>query len=183
MKNVLVFVVAALVVLALNASAGERVVCRLFFTDGGVTAQSSATPVAAVTDDGRYCPAELLQSDSSLVNPVDGGTLLPDGGTPGCPYCNWGSATSIAIQCDNPVYVTDVPSSTGSGKTVFNGFAQRAVRAATSADELIDFDINPDSYRWDFRSTQTGVSNNVSIKPVSSSSNTCRLMSIQRNTP
>jgi hypothetical protein len=179
MKHALVVIAALAVVLAFNASAGERVVCRLFFTDGGVTAQSTATPTAATTDDGRLCPSNLLQSDSSLINPADGGTLLPDGGTPGCPYCNWGSATSIAIQCDNPVYVSDVPS----GTTTFNGFTRRTVRAATSADEVIDFDVNPDPYRWDFRSSQTGVINNLSVKPVSSASNTCRFSTIQRNTP
>ena len=180
MKTFLAVLAAlVLVVFALPASAGERVVCRLFFTDGGVTAQSTATPTAATTDDARLCPANLLQTDSSLVNPLDGGTLLPDGGTPGCPYCNWGSMTSVAIQCDNPVYVSDTPT----GLTTFNGFTRRTVRAATSADEVIDFDANPDAYRWDWRGTQTNVANSLSIKPVSSSSNTCRLSSIQRSTP
>jgi hypothetical protein len=167
------------VAMSLPADAGERVVCRLFFTDGGVTAQSTATPNAATTDDGRLCPSYLLQSDSTLINPQDGGTLLPDGGTPGCPYCNWGSATSIAMQCDNPVYVDDVPS----GVDTFNGYTRRTIRAATSADEVIDFDVNPDPYRWDWRSSQTNVINNLSVKPVSSSSNVCRFSTIQRNNP
>lgn len=179
MRTALVVLALAALFTAPLAFGGERVVCRLFFTDGGVTAQSTATPNAATTDDGRACPANLLQSDGSLINPVDGGTLLPDGGTPGCPYCNWGNATSIAIQCDNPIYVSDVPT----GVSSFNGYTRRTVRAATSADEVIDFDINPDPYRWDFRSSQTGVINNVSVKPLSASSNVCRFSTIQRNTP
>jgi hypothetical protein len=179
MKNTLVLLAALAVMAPFASFGGERVVCRLFFTDGGVTAQSTATPNAATTDDARLCPAALLQSDSTLINPLDGGTLLPDGGTPGCPYCNWGSATSIAMQCDNPVYVSDTPT----GVATFNGYTRRTVRAATSADEVIDYDINPDPYRWDWRSSQTNVINNLSVKPVSSSSNVCRFSTIQRNNP
>lgn len=170
----------AVVFTASSVLAGERVVCRLFFTDGGVTAQSTLTPTAATTDDDRDCPANVLQSDGTLVNPTDGGTELPDGGTPGCPYCNWGGVRSIAIQCDNPVYVSDLP--TGVVSTS-GGFAQRAVRAATSADEVIDFDVNPDPYRWDFRSPSTTASSNLSVKPVSASSNVCRFSTIERHVP
>lgn len=179
MKNLLVVVAVLAVVAASSVSAGERVVCRLFFTDGGVTAQSTATPTATTTDDARGCPANLLQTDGTLINPLDAGVLLPDGGTPGCPYCNWGGATSIAMQCDNPVYVSDLPT----GYSTLNGYTRRTVRAATSADEVIDFDVNPDPYRWDWRSTQTNVSNNLSVKPVSTASNVCRFSSIERHTP
>ena len=161
---------AALVAVSLvgaYALAGERVVCVIAMpTDGG--AAGTASQISAVG-----CPSNVLQSDGGYLA-ADGGQYLPDGGLAGCNACAFKGARSIAIQCDNPVYYSE----RWDGGT--NAWGERTVMPATSSDMLIDFDINPDPYRVDFRSTGN---QNVSVKSVSTSANNCRFGTIQRNTP
>ena len=161
--------------------AGERTVCALYFTDAGLTAQSSNTSLALTTLHGKACPADRLQTDGGILA-WDGGYYLTlangqpgDGGVAGCPQCNWGNVRAVALQCDNPVYVSEKPSGT------VDNWGQANVTAATSLDPLIDFDINPDPYRIDFRGA--GKVNHISVKPVGTSSNTCKLSTINRNVP
>ncbi len=161
---------AALVAVSLvgaYALAGERVVCAITMpTDGG--SASTAAQISAVG-----CPSNVLQSDGGYLA-GDGGQYLPDGGLAGCNACALKGARSISLQCDNPVYYSE----RWDGGT--NAWGEKGVTAATSSDILVDFDINPDPYRIDFRGTGN---QNISVKSVSTSANVCRVGTIQRNTP
>lgn len=197
MKNALVFVVAGLMILAFSAFGGERPVCVVWLDDGGIVARSTApspleTPaglrssgLALATLDGFACPTERLQYDGGILSSDGGFTLTnaagqldTDGGVAGCPRCDFRGATSLVMQCKDPVYYSE---KWDGGVDRWN---QRGVVPATTNDVLVDFDINPDGYRIDFRGSKAGMNNHISVKPVSASaSNVCTFSTIYRNTP
>lgn len=181
------------------ALAGERVVCKVWLDDGGVVARStaitqgdalSARPdtvgLAYSTLDGLACPANRLQPDGGIFA-WDGGLDLTtavgvaaDGGVAGCPFCDFRGATSLVLQCKDPVYYSE---KWDGGVDRWN---QRGVIPATSNDILIDFDVNPDGYRIDLRgATSYGIQNqHISVKPVSASAtNMCTFSTIKRASP
>ena len=199
MKNYLFAVVilgVSAVLLATDAHAGERVVCKIWLDDGGVVARSTApTPgdlllarpdtasLAYSTLDGVACPAIRLQTDGGIISSDGGltltnaaGTANSDGGYAGCPFCDLRGATSVVLQCAAPVYYSEK----WDGGT--DNWNQRGVMPATANDVKIDFSANPDGYRIDFRGN--GATNNLSIKPVTASaSNFCTLSTISRKSP
>lgn len=124
--------------------------------------------ITMVTDGGTVSTAEQI---------ADGGcTLLADGGIDSCtalPDCDWGTARSLSLQCDNPVYYTAVPN----GRT--NSLNQKTTNTVTTSDILVDFDINPDPYRIDLRNQ----SQHLSLKSVSTSANTCKVGTVYRLEP
>lgn len=198
MKNILV-VIAALVFCSIPlAFAGERVVCKVWLDDGGVVARSTAPNTADLigvrpdtvglgyaTLDGVSCPATRLQTDGGIFSSDGGltltnaaGTLNTDGGVAGCPSCDFRGATSLVLQCKDPVYYSE---KWDGGVDKWN---QRGVVPATSNDVLVDFDINPDGYRIDFRGGANGQNNHLSVKPVSASAtNFCTFSTISRKSP
>jgi len=182
MKKILVTCAVLAVFLVSVAQAGERTVCLLWIDDGGVVPRSSADTLAAWTLDGKRCPDDRLQPDGGILS-ADGGLLMTDvsgnptdGGVAGCMFCDFGSARSITLQCNDPVYVSE------QWDGGVDRWHQRGVKPALSSDTLIDFDINPDPYRIDFRGG--GKTNHISVKPVAASaSNFCRISTINRNVP
>ncbi len=184
MKKILAFGALLVgVLMVTSAHAGERTVCILWLDDGGVVPRPSAEMHTGATKDGIICPANRLQYDGG-VTASDGGIYLTDvlgqvstdGGVAGCPFCDLRGARSIALQCNDPVYVSE---QWDGGVDQWN---QRGVHAATSYDTLVDFDINPDPFRIDFRGG--GATNHISVKPVAASAtNFCRISTISRNVP
>ncbi len=182
--------------LAPRAQAGERVVCTLLLNDGGVAARSTSpvpsellgAPETAnlgyTTQDGLACPTNRLQPDGGILA-WDGGFDLTqangqaaDGGVAGCPICDFRGATSIVMQCAAPVYYSE------KWDGGVDRWGQRGVVAATTRDEKVDYTINPDGYRIDFRGTAAGKNNHISVKPVSASAtNFCTFATIERKTP
>jgi hypothetical protein len=157
----------AVLALSFHALAGERVVCAITLpTDGGVA--STADQIGSTG-----CSSSVLQSDGGVLG-TDGGYVLPDGGLSGCNACALKGARSIALQCDNPVNYSE----RWDGGA--NAWGEKGVTPATTSDMLIDFDINPDPYRIDFRGTGN---QNISIRSVSVSANVCRVGIIQRHAP
>lgn len=201
MKTALYVVIcfsAALGLLSLPASAGERVVCKLWLDDGGIAARSTApspaeTPysvaavgLASTTLDGFACATNRLQPDGGIL-PWDGGTALlltsadgtnGDGGVAGCPACDFRGATTLVMQCRDPVYYSE---KWDGGVDRWN---QRGVVSATANDELVDFDVNPDGYRIDFRPGGFSGNNHISVKPVTASAtNFCTFATVSRKIP
>ena len=199
MKKLLAVAVTALLCAVPFAHAGERVVCKIWMDDGGVVARSTAptpTDLLAYRPDtaglgystlvGYSCPAIKLQTDGGIVA-WDAGTgfemtnaagQATDGGVAGCPLCDFRGATSVVLQCKDPVYYSE---KWDGGVDKWN---QRGVTPATSNDVLVDFDMNPDGYRIDFRSSGGASNNHLSIKPVSASAtNFCTISTIYRKTP
>ena len=171
-----------------KAVAGERAVCVVYLNDGGLTAQSTGDVIAVSTLDGTACPSERLQPDGGYLA-WDGGYNLTlangqpaDGGLAGCNQCDFKGATSISMQCSDPVYYSE---KWDGGVNNRRQHTERGVVPATTLDTLVDFDINPDPYRIDFRGTNTyGANQHVSVKPVSaSSSNRCVFSTIKRAVP
>lgn len=199
MKKILAVAAVFLLVLSVPAIGGERPVCKIWLDDGGVVARSTApTPgdtiaaradtagLASYTLDGLACPATRLQPDGGIAA-WDGGigfemTLATgaasDGGVAGCPFCDFRGATSLVLQCKDPVYVSE---QWDGGHDRWN---QRGVMPATANHTLVDFDVNPDGYRIDFRGGATGKNNHLSIKPVTASTtNFCTVSTIERKVP
>jgi hypothetical protein len=198
MKQVLVVIAALGIVVAATASAGERVVCKVWLDDGGIVARSTApspleTPAALgsyglsiATLDGLACPVGRLQTDGGILSSDGGftltnaaGTLNSDGGYAGCPACDFRGVSSIVMQCRDPVYYSE---KWDGGSDTWN---QRGVVPATTNDILVDFDANPDGYRIDLRgSAVAGQNQHISVKPVSASaSNFCTFSTIKRSSP
>jgi hypothetical protein len=213
MKKLLAVFVAVLVVIALPSLGGERPVCVVPLNDGGIAARSTGDFIGVVTLDGVRCPASRLQTDGGLLA-LDGGPylepgrapdggyfrlsdagiafpdggplLIADGGTfallSGCVTCDLRGAASVALQCNDPVYYSEQW-----GGTVTNNrdVGVREPSAATTNGILVDFDINPDPYRIDFRDAiPAGQTRTLSIKPVSASaSNRCVISTIKRAVP
>jgi hypothetical protein len=198
-KKILAVMTVAVLAVALPSLGGERVVCKVWLDDGGVVARSTAlTPTALIgvrpntaglgysTLDGKSCPSDRLQPDGGIVA-WDAGTSFAltnadgtaaDGGRAGCPLCDFRGATSLVLQCKDPVYYSE---KWDGGVDQWN---QRGVTPATSNDVLVDFDMNPDGYRIDFRGSASGKNNHLSIKPVSASAtNFCTLSTIERKSP
>jgi hypothetical protein len=197
MKTLLpLLAVFVLAVFMPSAEAGERPVCKVWLDDGGVVARTTGTNIgdylagrpetaglALNTLDGWPCPANRLQTDGGIVS-ADGGLLLTDssgtptdGGYAGCPFCDFRNATSVVLQCSAPVYYSEQ----WDGGT--DAWGQRGVVPATSNHEKIDFSVNPDGYRIDFRDGFIG-NHHLSIKPVAASaSNFCTISTIKRASP
>ena len=151
----------------MEALAGERVVCSLTMpTDGGTISTADELTVVG-------CAASKLQSDGGIALWDGGGNWLADGGPAGCVACPLGGTKSLALQCNNPVYYSEK----WDGGT--NPYGQKGAVPATSSDILIDFDTNPDPYRIDLR----GQSMHISVMSTSTTANTCRVGTIQRNVP
>lgn len=188
MNKFLVVAVSVLVVASL-ASAGERAVCVVYLNDGGLTAQSTADVLSTSTLDGVACPAERLQTDGGILA-SDGGFALTtangqtstDGGLAGCVMCDFRGATSISFQCSDPVYYSE---KWDGGVDSRRQRPERGVVPATTLDTLVDFDINPDPYRVDFRNPGVaGQNQHISLKPVAASaSNRCVISTIKRAVP
>ncbi len=186
------------VLLSLSAFAGERVVCKVWLDDGGVVARSTAPNAADLlstrvdtaglaysTLDGLSCPSSKLQPDGGMLA-WDGGSGfemttaagVPTGTTAGCPFCDFRGATSLVMQCKDPVYYSE------KWDGGVDKWGQRGVVPATSNDVLVDFDLNPDGYRIDFRGSRSGKNNHLSVKPVSASAtNFCTFSTIERKSP
>lgn len=196
MRNFFVVMVVSFFV-ASFASAGERPVCKVWLDDGGIVARSTSTNIseyiinrpetaglALITLDGKACPAERLQTDGGIMSSDGGltltnaaGTLNTDGGLAGCPFCDFRNATSVVMQCKDPVYYSE---QWDGGR---DGWNQFGVVPATTNSELVDFDANPDGYRIDFRDGFTG-NHHISVKPVSASTtNFCTFATIKRAVP
>lgn len=185
---VALFLVVAGLLPPQKALAGERAVCVVYLNDGGLTAQSTATYLDVATLDGYRCPSERLQPDGGILA-WDGGYDLTiangqpaDGGLAGCIQCDFRGASSIAVQCSDPVYYSE---KWDGGMDTRRRNIERGVVPATTLDTLIDFDINPDPYRIDFRdSIPPGQNRHISVKPVAaSSSNRCVFETIKRAVP
>lgn len=199
MKKVLAVAGIVALFLALPSFGGERVVCKLWLDDGGIVARSTAPmPLELIgvrpdtanlgyaTLDGLACPAIRLQFDAGIVA-WDAGVGFEmtaqngqptDGGVAGCPVCDFRGATSVVMQCKDPVYYSE---KWDGGVDKWN---QRGVMPATANDVLVDFDVNPDGYRIDLRGSCTGCNQHISVKPVSASaSNVCTFSTIKRASP
>ena len=198
-KALVVAVFSMSLLLAVPAArAGDRVVCKVWLDDGGVVARSTATDltgavasrpdsvgISIATLDGLQCPSNRLQADGGIIASDGGFTLTDsagqvnsDGGLAGCVFCDFRGATSVVMQCRDPVYYSE------KWDGGVDRYGQRGVVPATANDVLVDFDINPDGYRIDFRGTRPGMNNHVSVKPVSASaSNFCTFSTIERKTP
>ena len=208
-----VLVSILLVLLPSSVRAGERPVCAIPLNDGGIAARSSGDLIGVVTLDGVRCPADRLQRDGGLlaldggphlepplqsdggyfrlsdggITLADGGLyILPDGGAnailTGCMRCDLRGAASVALQCNDPVYYSE---QWGGTVTNLRNVAVREPVAATTNGILVDFDINPDPYRIDFRDAiPAGQTRTLSAKPVTgNATNRCTLSTIKRSSP
>lgn len=207
MRNVFAVIALAALFVVPFAFAGERVVCKVWLDDGGIVARSTAPApldtiggsrpgtagLASVTLDGFACPANRLQPDGG-IQAWDGGTGYEmtqangqptDGGVAGCPVCDFRGATSVAFQCldSNGAGVKVYYSEQWDGG--FDKWNQRGVMPATTSSTLVDFSINSDPYRIDFRgSAMPGQNQHVSVKPFAASqSAVCTFSTIKRASP
>ena len=157
-----------------EALAGERVVCVLTMpTDAGSISTAEELTVTG-------CPSDRLQTDGGIFSSDGGYTLTnaagqadTDGGVAGCAECDWGAVRSLALQCDNPVYYSE------RWDGGVNRWKQKGAVPATTSDMLVDFDTNPDPYRIDLR----GNGQHISVRSTTTNANTCRVGTVQRNTP